>query len=116
VLLSSHLIGELERVCDRVLLLNQGVLELADTTEHIIAAHRILIGPRGETSVENVSGVDIVRRLESDRQVKLWIRGDPGPLAHSWQTYPASLEDIVTAYMADRAGTPTPTRALGLMG
>ncbi len=106
VLLSSHLIGDLERVCDHLLLLNRGILQLAGETERIINAHRVLIGPRGQAGSEAISGVVVVRRLESDRQVKLWVRGDPGPLAAPWQSHSAPLEEIVMAYMANAAAAP----------
>jgi hypothetical protein len=69
-------------------------------------AHRVLIGPRGEARSEEFPGVVVVRRLESDRQVKLWVRGDPGPLAAPWQSHSAPLEEIVMAYMANAAAPP----------
>jgi ABC-2 type transport system ATP-binding protein len=106
VLLSSHLIGDLERVCDHLFLLNQGILQLAGATERIMNVHRVLIGPRGEARSKEFPGVAVVRRLESDRQVKLWVRGNPDPLPAPWQSHSASLEEIVMAYMANAAAPP----------
>lgn len=116
VLLSSHLVGDLERVCDHLFLLNQGILQLAGETERIMNAHRVLIGPIGKAGIEQHPGVAVVRRMESGRQVKLWVRGDPGPMSAPWQSHAAPLEEIVMAYMSSAATPSSVDVALEVMG
>ena len=46
VVLSSHILADLERVCDHLVILSQAHVVLADSTEEILRAHRLLTGPR----------------------------------------------------------------------
>jgi ABC-2 type transport system ATP-binding protein len=105
VLLSSNLIGELERVCDYLLLLNQGRLQLSGQIEPLIRDHCVLVGPRLERELA-IPGVAVVRHLQAERQSKLWVQGDPGALPSGWQRHPAPLEEIITAYMATPSTPP----------
>jgi ABC-2 type transport system ATP-binding protein len=50
VLLSSHLVSDLERTCDYLVLLDRGTVRLAATLETVMATHRRLTGPRTEPS------------------------------------------------------------------
>ena len=50
VILSSHIVSELERVCDHLVTLAAGRTQLAGPIEEIVASHRVLIGPRSDAA------------------------------------------------------------------
>ncbi|HEU5392631.1 MAG TPA: hypothetical protein VFV73_42745 [Streptosporangiaceae bacterium] len=50
IVLSSHLIADAERVCDHLILLAQSRVQLCGDTEALLAQHRILTGPRKDTT------------------------------------------------------------------
>ena len=48
VLLSSHVLAELERVADYLILLSRGRVQVAGEVDDLLAAHRVLTGPAAE--------------------------------------------------------------------
>ena len=108
VLMSSHLIADLERLCDHIILLNRGQVQVAGRIEDLLGTHHLLVAPReGRASPPN--GLEIITRNETDRQTRLWARGRIRTLPAGWRVSPASLEDLVLAYMAGGAGTSDST-------
>jgi ABC-2 type transport system ATP-binding protein len=99
VVLSSHLITDLERVCDYLIVLNRGRVQVAGDIDGILESHRVLIGPARETS--QIAGVgQIISSSRSERQSTLLVR-TAGPIGDpTWDSLELSLEDIVLAYLA----------------
>jgi ABC-2 type transport system ATP-binding protein len=98
VLLSSHLVSDLERVCDHIVALAASHTVLADDLDSVLATHRLLTGPRRDTTAIERNHT-VLRREQTARQVSLWLRLD-GPLHDpSWQVDELDLEEIVLAYM-----------------
>jgi len=105
VMLSSHLVTDLERVCDHLVLLNAGRVQVAGDIEDLLDSHRLLVGPAAAGGLV-LPGVTVVHRSVHARQTSLWVRGRPGPLPPAWQAL--SLEELVLAYLAEpRAAIPT---------
>jgi ABC-2 type transport system ATP-binding protein len=104
VLLSSHLLRDVEQVCDHVVLLASSRVQLCATTEALVSSHRVLVGPRRGLS-ECERFFDIVRATHTERQSRLLVRS-PGPvLGPAWEVFEPDLEEIVLAYMGhDRDG------------
>ncbi|MDH6462145.1 ABC-2 type transport system ATP-binding protein [Micromonospora sp. A200] len=102
VLLSSHLLADLERVCDYLIVLNAAQVQLADSVDDLVAAHRQLVGPRYDDGP--IGGVaEVVRASHTDRQSTLLVRTD-GPVTDpAWTVREVGLEDVVLAYLADGA-------------
>jgi len=105
VLLSSHLVGELERTCDYLLLLNCGRLQLSGDIRELVATHHLVVGPRRE-EVFQLPGIEVIRSSHSERQTTIWARGDLGGLPMGWRTESLSLEQVVLAYMASPEAAP----------
>ena len=109
VVLSTHLVSDLERVCDRLVVLDAAHTMLAAGVDEVLATHRLLTAPRRE--VRDLERDHTVLRVEqTQRQVCVWLRLE-GPLHDpAWQVDDLGLEDIVLAYL-DRgrraAGRPT---------
>jgi ABC-2 type transport system ATP-binding protein len=105
VILSSHLVTDLERVCDYVVALAASRTVLADDLETVLATHRLLRGPRRDTAAVEREHT-VLRREQTAREVSLWVRLN-GPLHDpSWQVDTLDLEDVVLAYLG-QAGTAT---------
>jgi ABC-2 type transport system ATP-binding protein len=108
VVLSSHLIVDLERVCDYLVLLIDSEVRLAGDIEEIVSAHKVLTGPRRSTI--GIAGVEaVVDASHTERQTTLLVRAG-GPIYDpAWIVQDVALEDLVLAYM----GQPTlPARPL----
>jgi ABC-2 type transport system ATP-binding protein len=106
LLLSSHIIGDLERVCDYLIILSASRVQLAGDIQEITQTHWRLIGPREEVEVA-ARGQTIIEASHTGRQTTLLVRSDapiqdPGSGA-SWAVEEASLEDVVLAYLGQQA-------------
>jgi ABC-2 type transport system ATP-binding protein len=107
VLLSSHIIGDLERVCDYLIILSASHVQLAGDIEEIQRTHKRLIGPRqDEAAVASVHTV--IEASHTKRQTTLLVRTN-GPLFDpSWEVQDVSMEDLVLAYLSQQAGDRVP--------
>src|SRR5260221_13234577 len=102
VLLSSHIIGDLERVCDYLIILSASYVQLAGDIQEIGRTHKRLVGPRQE--VDAIASVHtVIEMSQTKRQTTLLVRIN-GPLFDpSWEVQEVSLEDIVLAYLGQQA-------------
>jgi ABC-type multidrug transport system ATPase subunit len=100
VLLSSHLLADLERVCDYLIVLHAARVQLVGGVDELVANHRQLVGPRhSEGPIAGVSAV--VRASHTDRQSTLLVRVD-GPVDDPlWTVHDVTLEDVILAYLAE---------------
>lgn len=100
VVLSSHLITDLERVCDHLMVLGSGRVMVFEPIDDLIATHKLLVGPPRRHP--RISGVErVVSVSKSERQATLLVRTDGDILEPAWAQHAVSLEDIVLAYLAD---------------
>ena len=99
VLIASHVIADLERVCDHIVLLTDGRVRLAGDVEELLETHCLLSGARRPLgTIRNVT--EIVRERHSGRQSTLPVRND-GPIVDaSWAVDHVGLEELLLAYMA----------------
>jgi ABC-2 type transport system ATP-binding protein len=113
VLLSSHVVAELERVCDHLILLRAGRVRLAGDIDDMLGSHRLLVGPRGEAS-PHMEGV--ITATHGQRHSNLLVRMPADVQPHPrWEPHPVSLEDLVLAYLEqpDVPAEPEPVPATG---
>ena len=105
VILSSHIVSELERVCDHLVTLADGRPQLVGEIRQIVASHRLLIGPRSDAaSVARVH--DVIRESHTDRQTTLLVRANGHVYDSCWEQHEVDLEEIVLAYLGYRPGAP----------
>jgi ABC-2 type transport system ATP-binding protein len=98
VVLSSHLITDLERVCDHLILLAGSRVQLCGDIDALLAEHKVLVGPRKDTApIERTHTV--VQAVTTPRQSTLLVRLN-GPVADpAYQAEDVTLEELVLAYM-----------------
>jgi ABC-2 type transport system ATP-binding protein len=103
VVLSSHLVADLERVCDHLIVLVASRVRLADEVEQLLATHLLLTGPRRDPATLP-AGQEVITASHTGRQTTLLVRtGDP---VHDpgWTVSQVGLEDLVLAYMSQASG------------
>jgi ABC-2 type transport system ATP-binding protein len=98
IVLSSHLIADTERVCDHLILLAASRVQLCGDTEALLAQHRVLTGPRKDTTAIARTHV-IVREDTTARQTTLLVKLNGPVIDPAWVVDEPSLEEIVLAYM-----------------
>jgi ABC-2 type transport system ATP-binding protein len=99
IVLSSHLIADTERVCDHLILLAESEVQLCDDTESLLAQHRILTGPRKDTTAIARTH-SIVREDTTPRQTTLLVRLNGPVIDPAWAVDEPNLEEIVLGYMS----------------
>lgn len=101
VLLSSHLVGELERVCDYLVILNAAQVQFAGDLDAFAEGHRLLVGPRAEP--DEVARVHhVIHSTHTDRQTSLLVKLNGHRYDPRWDVRDPGFEEIVLAYMARR--------------
>jgi ABC-2 type transport system ATP-binding protein len=103
VVLSSHLISDLERVCDYLILLVASRVLVAGPVEELLAAHHLLSGPRRDPGTLP-AGQQVISASHTDRQTTLLVRTSDEVLDPAWTAAEVGLEDLVLAYMNQAAG------------
>jgi ABC-2 type transport system ATP-binding protein len=104
IVLSSHLIADIERVCDHLILLAASRVQLCGDTETVLAEHRVLVGPRKDTTAISRTHA-IVREDTTARQTTLLVRLNGPVIDPAWAVEEPNLEEIVLGYMSqDGAG------------
>jgi ABC-2 type transport system ATP-binding protein len=98
VILSSHLLHDLERVCDHLILLAASRAQLVGDIDDVLATHRMLVGPRRRTA-EAGPGLTVIKSTQTARQTRLLVRLNGPVLDPSWEVTEVGLEDIIVAYM-----------------
>ncbi len=98
VMLSSHLIADLEHRCDYLVILSGSRVQVLGDVDDLLATHRVLVGAANGAAPPG----EIVSSRTTDRQRTLVVRSEAdAPTALGWTAEPISLEDLVLAYLSD---------------
>lgn len=107
VLLSSHILSDLERVCDHIVILSRAQVQLTGDIDDVVDAHRLLVGPRCDPS--GLARVEaIVQQSHTDRQSMLLVRANGHLFDARWTVNEVALEEIVLAYLASSSNAAAP--------
>jgi ABC-2 type transport system ATP-binding protein len=113
VVLSSHLVADLERVCDHLILLTGSRVQLCGDIDTLLAEHKVLVGPRKDTApIERTHTV--VQTVATARQSSLLIRLGGPVIDPAYQAEDVTLEELVLAYMG--AGEASAGKHLAAVG
>ena len=114
VVLSSHLIADLERVCDFLVVLVNGRVALSGDIDEILATHHLLSGPQRDPA-SLPAGQTVLEASHAGKQSTFLIRTTEPVLDPAWTVTPLTLDDIVLAYMKRaRDGVPNAPRGLAV--
>jgi len=98
VVMSSHLIADLERVCDYLVVLVSGQVALTGDVETLLASHHRLVGPRRD-DLSMPANQSVIEASHVGKQSTLLVRTDDPILDPAWSVTPVNLDDVVLAYM-----------------
>src|SRR5437588_309396 len=86
VVLSSHVLAELERVADYLILLSRGRVQVAGEVDGLLASHRVLTGPAAEADRYSEE-LSVVHTRRGEAQVHLLVRtnGSADPVPQGWE-------------------------------
>ena len=114
VVLSSHVLAELERVADYLIVLSRGQVQMAGEVDDLLASHRMLTGPAAE--VDKYAGRPVVHASRGEAQAHLLVRAAPDdPVPPGWEAHPVGLEELILTYLREpgAAALPGPARGRG---
>jgi ABC-2 type transport system ATP-binding protein len=113
VVLSSHVLAELERVADYLILVSGGRVQVAGEVDDLLATHRVLTGPAAEADLM-AQRQTVVHARRAEAQAHLLARtSTPAESAPpGWEAHQVSLEELVLAYLREpgAATLPGPAR------
>jgi ABC-2 type transport system ATP-binding protein len=116
VVLSSHVLAELERVADYLVLVSHGSIQVAGEVEDLLATHRLLTGPASE-SERYTRQWNVVHASSAASLVRLLVRydGTTNPVPPGWEARAVTLEELTLAYLRKpgAAALPGPARGSG---
>jgi ABC-2 type transport system ATP-binding protein len=115
VLLSSHVLAELERVADYLILLSRGQVQLAGEVANLLATHRMLTGPAAE--IDRYAERSVVNARRAGDRAHLLVRATADdPVPPGWEAHPVGLEELALAYLREpgTAALPGPGRGRAL--
>ena len=114
VVLSSHLVADLERVCDYLIVLVASRVRVAGEVSELLASHHRLSGPRRDPGTLP-AGQEVIEESHTDKQSTLLVRTDDPVHDPAWTVRPVSLEDLVLAYMSRAERDPARKPQLGVV-
>jgi ABC-2 type transport system ATP-binding protein len=103
VVLSSHLVADLERVCDYVIVLVGSRVQLAGEIAALLAAHHRITGPHRDADTLP-TGMQVIEQSHTGRQSTFLVRCEQPILDPAWTVRPVTLDDLVIAYMGTERG------------
>src|SRR6266498_1934889 len=112
VVLSSHVLAELERVADYLILLSRGRVQVAGEVDDLLASHRVLTGPAAEADRYAERPVVHVRRAEAQAHLLVRATADD-PVPPGWEAHPVGLEELALAYLRKPGAAALPGPARG---
>jgi ABC-2 type transport system ATP-binding protein len=105
VLLSSHVVSELESICDNLIILSKSQVQIAGTVASLLANHHVLTGP---AATATFGSLNVISSTVAGRHGTYLIEGVVGPLDDDWQVVSPDLEEIVLAYLEHPIENRTP--------
>ena len=100
VFLSSHIVSELEPVCDHLIILSSSSVRLSASIEDLLEEHHVLVGPANGAPPP---GLEVISSRPAARQSTLLVRGPLGDVDPIWQVLNPELDEVVLAYLSEQA-------------
>ncbi|WP_069170605.1 ABC transporter ATP-binding protein [Streptomyces griseus] len=99
VMMSSHMLAELEDMCDYLLVVSQGRVRMAGDADALVPAHTLVTGVTRDGSLPSaLDGHTVIENRVQGRQFQAMVRPG-GPLSADWQVSEPSLEEVLLAYL-----------------
>jgi ABC-2 type transport system ATP-binding protein len=101
VVLSSHVVSELERVANYLIVLNAGRVQIASEIDELVQSHCLITGPTDEVDLAE-RDFTVIEIHRGDRQSRLLVRSLPtNKVPNTWEVTSVTLEELILAYLRD---------------
>jgi ABC-2 type transport system ATP-binding protein len=101
VVMSSHLLADLERVCDHIVILASGETQLCDDIDNVLKSHKLLVGKHRDSV--NSNDFDIIQQTDTAKETTLLVKLNDNKFSDShWHVRDVDIEEIVLAYMGQK--------------
>jgi ABC-2 type transport system ATP-binding protein len=100
VVLSSHHVADLERVCDHLVIVAQGKVRAYGELEGFRDAHKLVVGQRAAPD-ELLKLGEVVHASNTDRQTTALVRPNGHLFDARWRVQPVGFEEIILGYLAE---------------
>jgi ABC-2 type transport system ATP-binding protein len=109
VVLSSHVLAELEPIADYLVMLSAGQVQVAGEVDDLLASHRVLTGPSAESG-KLADRMCVVQCYRGDAQAHLLVRSikPDDQVPPGWEPHPVTLEELVLAYLRQPGAAALP--------
>jgi ABC-2 type transport system ATP-binding protein len=114
VVLSSHLVADLQRICDYLVVLVASRVRVAGEVSELLTSHCRMSGPRRDPATLP-AGQEVIEESHTDKQSVLLVRTGEPVCDPAWTVTPVSLEDLVLAYMNPANDIPARRPQLGVV-
>jgi ABC-2 type transport system ATP-binding protein len=112
VVMSSHLLADLERVCDHIIILASGETQLCDDIVKVLNSHKLLVGKHRD-SVSS-GEYSIIQQTDTPKETTLLVRLNNDKFHDSnWHARDVDIEEIVLAYMGQKRNVADTVRTKG---
>ncbi|MEU0678009.1 ABC transporter ATP-binding protein [Streptomyces sp. NPDC006172] len=111
VLMSTHVLAELENVCDYLVVVSGGGVRLAGDVDELMSVHTLVTGAKeGDGMPPALGHHTLVESRTSGRQFTALIRPE-GPVTGPWDMNAPNMEELLLAYLRSPDAPPliTPT-------
>lgn len=117
VVLSSHVLAELERVADYLIVLSKGRVQVAGDVDGLLAGHRLLTGPAADLA-GHAGGMQVVHSRRAGSQSHLLVRlsAPAEPVPPGWRSQDVGLEELVLGYLREPGAAVLPGPAAAMAG
>jgi ABC-2 type transport system ATP-binding protein len=105
VVMSSHLVADLERVADYLVVLVDSRVRITGEVDDLLATHHLLTGPRRQAASLPASE-QVITESHTGRQSTFLVRSSEPVIDPAWTVEEVSLEDLMLAYMGHASGSP----------
>jgi ABC-2 type transport system ATP-binding protein len=112
VVLSSHVLAELERVADYLILMSRGRVQVVGEVDDLLASHLVLTGPAAEADRYTERPVVHVSRAAAQAHLLVRATADD-PVPPGWETHPVGLEELALGYLRESVAASGPGPARG---
>ena len=100
VVLSSHHVADLERVCDHLVIIARGKVRAYGELEGFRDAHKLVVGQRAAPE-EIMKLGEVVHASTTERQTTALVRPNGHLFDARWHVQPVGFEEIILGYLAE---------------
>ena len=99
VLMSSHVVADIQDVCDNVVVLGAGRVLLAESVETALEQHRLAIGTAAELGV--LDDLDVVELRRDEREFTALVRASENPPGEAVSWHEPTLDEVLLGYLRE---------------